>query len=304
MHSLTRRNFLKAATFGAATASLATQWASRADADPLGVPPGLQLYSVREVMPAEFDSTLKQVGAIGYKEVEMAGFYSKTAAEILSAMHASGLHVVSAHYGLDELRNDLNAKIDFAKQLGLHYMVCPGTSYPHPVPHGQKHPPMTLDDWKWNAEQFNKVGEATRKAGIQFGYHNHYDEFKPVEGKLPFDQLLEWCDPELVKFEMDVGWLVYAGHDPVAYMDKYPGRFPELHIKEIKIGTKPFADLHIHHGLPTTEIGRGEIDWKRVFTAARKGGMKYYFVEQETFPDMPMMEALKVDCEYLHGLKV
>jgi len=304
MRKLTRRSFIKEGTLGAAAISLATGRAPQAHADPLNVPVGLQLYSVRQVMPDKFEVTLNQVGAIGYKEVEMAGFYSKTAPQILSAMKAAGLRVISAHYGLDELRQNLNEKIDFARQLGLQYMICPGTSYPHPLSPGQKRPPMSLDDWKWNADQFNQVGEQVKKAGMQFGYHNHYNEFKPVDGKIPFDQLLKWCDPELVKIEIDVGWMVYAGFDPVDYMTKHPGRFPQLHVKEMRIGTKPWADLHVEHGLPTTEIGRGEIDWKRVFVAARKGGMKHYYVEQETFPDMPMMEALKADYEYLHRLKV
>lgn len=302
MKKLTRRGFLQAGASGAAAVALGTRWIAPAAASPQNLPVGLQLYSVREVLPHDFEGTLNQVGAIGYREVEMAGFNGKTPAQILSALGAARLRVISAHYGLDELRNDLSAKIDFAHQLGLQYMICPGTSYPHPLPPGKEHPPLSLDDWKWNADEFNKVGEQTRKAGIQFGYHNHYNEFRPVDGKVPFDQLLEWCDPQLVKFEIDVGWMVYAGFDPVEYMTKHPGRFPELHVKEIKLGTPTFADLHVQHGLPTTEIGRGAIDWKRVFAAARQGGMKHYFVEQETFPDMPMMEALKADYDYLHSL--
>ncbi|MGA3328131.1 MAG: sugar phosphate isomerase/epimerase [Terriglobia bacterium] len=303
MPKLTRRGFLREGALSAAAVSMAIPWTSSGYANPLNLPIGLQLYSVRKALPESFDGTLKQVGAMGYKEVEMAGFYSKTPAEILMSMHAAGLRVVSAHYGLDELRNDLSGKIDFAKQLGLQYMICPGTSFPHPQPRlpGQKAPVLTLDDWKWNADQFNMVGEQTRKAGIQFGYHNHYNEFKPVDGKVPYNQLFTWCDPQLVKFEIDVGWMVYAGLDPLDYMKKYPGRFPELHIKEVKIGTKPFADLH--GGLPTTEVGRGAIDWKRIFAGARQAGVKHIFVEQEEFPDLPMMEALKADCDYLQSLK-
>jgi len=301
MKRLTRRRFLKEGALSTAVASLAMEWTSSASANPLNLPIGLQLYSVRKALPTDFDGTLKQVGAMGYKEVEMAGFYSKTPSEILSSLRAAGLSAISAHYGLDELRENISEKIDFAKQLGLHYMICPGTSYPHPLPPGTKHPPMTLDDWKWNADQFNKVGEATKKAGIQFGYHNHYNELKPIDGTIPYNQLFTWCDPQLVKFEIDVGWMVYAGFDPVDYMTKYPGRFPELHIKEIKIGTKPWADLH--GGLPTTEMGRGAINWKRIFSVARKAGVKHIFIEQEEFPDLPMMEALKADYDYLHSLK-
>jgi sugar phosphate isomerase/epimerase len=303
MLTLTRRNFLKSATVTAATLAAAGKEALRLDANALGLPVGLQLYTVRQELAENFDGTLKQVGEIGYREVEAAGYYNKTAQEFLSSLRAVGLTIPSAHYSLSQLQADLPHEIDFAKQLGLKYMICPGPGRPshqrRPAARG-RHFVVTLDDWKWNADQFNKIGAETKKAGIQFGYHNHFIEFRLTDGVIPYDQLLRWCNPDLVKFEIDVGWMVYAGFDPIHYMTRYPGRFPELHIKGVRKGYKPSE----RHGreFPTAELGRGEIDWKHIFAVAPKAGVKHYYVEQESFPDMPVMAAINVDYEYLHEL--
>jgi sugar phosphate isomerase/epimerase len=303
MKRLTRRSFLKDGALGTLALSAAAGWASPAKANPLGLPVGMQLYTVRQELARDFDGTLRQVADIGYREVEMAGFYSKTPAEILRSMRSVGLKVISAHYSLEELQQDLSGKMAFAKELGLQYMICPGITSPHPQAHPSKQWNFTLDDWKWNAEQFNKVGAETKKAGIQFGYHNHYHDFERIDGKIPYNEMLEWCDPRFVKFEIDVGWMVYSGFDPIHYMTRYPGRFPELHIKGVKVGSKPFVSLH-PGGFPTAELGRDDkVNWKRVFAVARTAGVRHYYLEQESFPDMPLMEALKVDYDYLHSLK-
>lgn len=302
MATFTRRGFLKGAALGAA--ALAGKGALRLDANPLGLPVGLQLYTVRQDLAKDFDGTLRQVAAIGYREVEAAGYYNKTAPEILKSLRAAGLRMPSAHYPMPELQSGLSGKIDFAKQLGLEYMIC---SVPGRPPHLKEAAParrrfaMTLDDWKWNADQFNKIGAETKKAGIQFGYHNHPFEFQRIDGKVVYDQLLKWCDPNLVKFEIDIGWMIYAGSDPVEYMTRYPGRFPELHVKGVKKGYT--AATRTGREFPTAELGRGEIDWKNIFAVAPKAGVKHYYVEQESFPDMPVMAAIKVDYQYLHQLK-
>ncbi len=289
---------------GAAALAAAGKGALRLDANALGLPVGLQLYTVRQELARDFDGTLKQVADIGYREVEAAGYYNKTAPEFLRSLRAVGLRMPSAHYSMSQLQTGLRQQIDFAKQLGLEYMICPGPGLP---PHRRRHSSgrrrfvMTLDDWKWNADQFNKIGAETKKAGIQFGYHNHFIEFKKIDGKVVYNQLLRWTDPELVKFEIDIGWMVYAGADPIDYMTRYPGRFPELHIKGVKKGYNPSARRG--HEFPTAELGRGKIDWKRIFAVAPKAGVKHYYVEQESFPDMPVMAALKVDYQYLHQLK-
>jgi sugar phosphate isomerase/epimerase len=304
MMTFTRRIFLKRASLGAAALAAAGEGALRLDANALGLPVGLQLYTVRQELAKDFEGTLKQVAEIGYREVEAAGYYNKTAPQFLSSLRAAGLTMPSAHYPFALLQTDLPQQIDFAKQLGLKYMICPVPGLPpnqrRSLPR-RRHFAMTLDDWKWNADQFNKIGAETKKAGIQFGYHNHFFAFRRVNGVVPYDQLLRWCDPDLVKFEIDIGWMVYAGFDPIHYMTRYPGRFPELHIKGVKKGYKP-SDRR-GRGFPTAELGRGEIDWKHIFAVAPRAGVKHYYLEQESFPDMPVMAALKVDYEYLHHLK-
>jgi sugar phosphate isomerase/epimerase len=304
MATFTRRSFLKSTTIGAAILAIEGKGPALLDASALGLPVGLQLYTVRQELAKDFNGTLKHVADIGYREVEAAGYYNKTAQQFLSSLRAVGLRMPSAHYSMSQLQDGLSQQIDFARQLGLSYMICPGPGRP---PHQRRtasqkrHFELTLDDWKWNADQFNKIGAETKKAGIQFGYHNHFIEFRRTDGVIPYDELLRACNPDLVKFEIDVGWMVYAGFDPIHYMTRYPGRFPELHIKGVKKGYKPSEG----HGreFPTAELGRGEIAWKRIFAVAPRAGVKHYYVEQESFPDMTVMAALKVDYEYLHELQ-
>lgn len=310
---ISRRTFLQksAMSLAAATGYLSTG-PVRLHADPLGLPIGLQLYTVKDELEKDFDGTLRQVGAIGYKEVEMAGFYNKKPAEILEALEAAGLRCTSAHYPLIELQISLDEKIAFAKELGLKYMICsfPWIADPSRFQAGAKDQMdfvramwngMTLDDWKWNAEQFNKAGEQTKKAGIQFGYHNHNLEFKAFDGVVALDELLRQTDAEFVTWQLDCGWATAAGQDSVAYLTKYPGRFALLHVKDVKPGFKPTTGLEETH---TTEVGHGAIDWKKIFVAAKKAGVKGYFVEQEGPFAKPPLEAIKISYNYLHKLKV
>jgi len=308
---ISRRQFLSKSAMSLAAAYLSAG-SSRLAADPLGLPIGLQLYTVKDELAKDFDGTLRQVGAIGYKEVEMAGFYNKKAAEVRQSLDAAGLRGTSAHYPLLELLSSLDEKIAFAKELGLKYMICsfPWIADPSRFQTGVKDQMdfaramwsgLTLDDWKWNAEQFNKVGEQTMKAGIQFGYHNHNLEFKSFDGVIAYDELLRLTDAKLVQHQLDCGWVAAAGHDPVAYLQKYPGRFSLLHVKDPKRGFTPSLELEAAH---TTEIGSGAVDWKKVFAAAKKAGVKGYFVEQEPPFEKPPLEAIKISYNYLHKLKV
>jgi sugar phosphate isomerase/epimerase len=166
---------------------------------------------------------------------------------------------------------------------------------------------LTLDDYKWSAEQFNKVGEQVKQAGLQLAYHNHNFEFKKFEGGVTgYDEFLHLTDPGLVKLEMDCGWVTVAGHDPVAYLNKFPDRYKLLHIKDFKKGFTPTHSLgQTGDNAPVpTELGRGGIDYSKIF-AASKGHIDSLFVEQEPpFKEMPALEAMKVDYEYLHNLHV
>ena len=300
----TRRDFLKLAG-AASVATLAFNRPLELAAYPLGLPLGLQLYSLREVLPKDFDGTLKQVAAAGYKEVEAAGFYAMSAQEFKQSVDAAGLRCVSAHYPLSMLQPQLESIVEYAKELGLQYIVCssPSLQDPSRVKVSPKEPgyheawvqAFTLDDWKWNAEQFNQIGQRIKGQGMQFGYHNHTTEFRKQKNVVPYDELIKLTDPELVTFEMDCGWVAVAGYSPAEYLTKYPTRITMLHVKDfdLKKGTE-----HPQ----STELGRGSIDYRPIFEAAKKGGhLTHYFVEQEEF-DMPPLEAIRMDAEYLQKL--
>jgi sugar phosphate isomerase/epimerase len=159
---------------------------------------------------------------------------------------------------------------------------------------------FTADDWRWNTEQFNKIGAQVKKAGLQFGYHNHGVEFREFDGKIAFDELLHNTDPDLVVMEMDCGWVANAGFDPVDYLTRYPKRFHLLHVKDLQKGFKANTGFDIHG----TEIGHGTLDWPRIFKAAKSSGVKGYFVEQEPPYARPPLEEIKISYDYLHQLKM
>jgi sugar phosphate isomerase/epimerase len=301
MNTISRRIFLK--TSAAACAAVWTG-APRLMANPLGLPIGLQLYSVRDLLPKDYEATLRQLGALGYSEVEAAGFFGHTSAQVKQAMDHAGLTCVSAHYPLRDLLPKVDETIQFGKDLGLKYIVCasPWLKDPSRV----KDPgsraardAMTLDDWRWNAEQFNRIGERVNAAGIRFAYHNHTAEFRSENGVVFYDELMKATDPAKVTFEMDCGWVVVGGKNPVDYLTRYPTRISMLHVKEFKMsGWTPGPDPP-----PSTEMGRGSIDYRPIFEAAKKGRIEHAFVEQEEF-DMPPMDALKIDADYMRALTV
>ena len=302
----TRRDFLKIAG-AASVAAVAFRDALPLAGYPLGLPLGLQLYSLREILPKDFEGTLKAVAAAGYTEVEAAGYYTMSAPDFKQAMTTAGLNCVSGHYPLDLLRPNLENVLNYAKELGLQYVVCssPALKDPSRVKLSPKDPgyheawvqAFTVDDWKWNAEQFNQIAGRVKGYGMKFGYHNHTAEFHKIGKTVGYDVLLQQTDPELVTFEMDCGWVSVAGYSPVEYLTKYPTRISMLHVKDfdLKKGTE-----HVQ----STELGHGTIDYGPIFAAAKKGGhLTHYFVEQEDF-DMPPLEAIKIDAEYMQNLKV
>jgi sugar phosphate isomerase/epimerase len=223
---------------------------------------GLQLFTVRDLMKQDFDGTVAGVAQIGYKEVEFAGDSGRSPQEARAALDKNGLTSPSAHSPLEALEKNLAATIDAAHVIGQTFIVCP---YIDAGMHN-------ADGWKRLAETFNRTGEATQKAGIQFAYHNHSFEFAKTDGlggKLPYDFLLTETDPKLVKMEMDLCWMTVGGQDPVAYFNKYPGRFPLVHVKDwTNQGAGPedytFAVGHSVEG-HLTNVGSGSIDWKRIF---------------------------------------
>jgi sugar phosphate isomerase/epimerase len=287
-----RREFLRntALAMGAMAAGTAR---ANLFANPYGLPIGLQLYTLRDDLAKDVPGTLQKVAAIGYKEVELYDNYGKNSREMRKLLKDHGLTAPSAHYVLQQVESSWPQQIEYAKAIGLKYMVNAIL-----LPDQRK----TLDDYKRLVDVFSKAGEQTKKVGIQFCYHDHNFEFQTLDGVMPYQFLLEKLDPNLVQFEMDCFWVVHAGHDPVEFFNKYPGRFPLLHIKGLKAGIPPTQEFDARPGI-FTPVGKGTIDWKRIFEAAPKGGMKHFFVEQD-YCEIPPLESVKISYEYLHNLTV
>jgi len=247
---------------------------------------GLQLYTVRDAMQKDPSATLAQVSKIGYNSVEGATytgsqkFYGMEAAEFSRVLKQNGLIMPSSHYRLGEektngetvkgtLMTDWDKAVDDAAAVGVKYMVC---AYLSDSERGG------LDHYKKVAEQLNKAGERCKKSGIQLCYHNHNFEFVKQDNKFPYDVLLDDTDKNLVKMEMDMYWVTKANQDPIALINKHPGRFPLWHVKDMdKTAEHSFA-----------EVGNGSIDFKKIFKYAEKAGLKYFFVEQDKTPGDPM----------------
>jgi len=248
---------------------------------------GLQLYTVRDLMKQDFDGTIAGVAKIGYKEVEFAGYFGKTPKEVRATLDKNGLTSPSAHHPMDappaehgkmpNLTDNLQEIIDGAHIIGQKFLVCPYLDAKS----------RTADGYKRLAESCNRVGEATQKAGIQFAYHNHSFEFEKVDGldTLPFDYLLSQTDRKNVKIEMDLCWITVGGQDPIAYFNKYPGRFPLVHVKDwSKEGSDPGGNVGaVGHAVTghITNVGSGSIDWKNIFSHSEKAGIQHYLVEND-----------------------
>jgi sugar phosphate isomerase/epimerase len=290
-----RRDFLKTSSAALVGASLLSS--TELHAQTLHLPLAIQLYSVRELLPTDFTGTLKKLHGLGYRQVEAAGYYNHSAAEVKQAMKEAGLNLVSSHHPSGDLQKNFDKILAFEKELGVQYIICasPGKKDPS----AGNRAPMTLDDWKWNADELNKFGERVNAAGLKFGYHNHYPEFHKTDGVVPYDLLMSRTDPSKVVFEMDCGWVIVGGGDPIAYLQKYANRIAMLHVKDFKKSAAPFSETNRP---AIAELGRGFIDYAPILKAAAKTGhIKHCFVEQEGF-DMPPMESLKVDADYMRKL--
>ncbi len=292
-HAMNRRRFLETA----ATISAATLFSSRsgwAAGEHKINKIGVQLYTVRDLMKEDFDGTIAKVAQVGYKEVEFAGYFNHTAQQVKDILQKNGLTAPSTHVQYDELDEKFPSVIEFSKTVGMDYIICPW------IPEELRKSP---DIWKQASDKFNKCGEQTKKAGMQFGYHNHWFEFLPTNGKLPYDELLKDCDPNLVKMEMDLCWAVAAGADPVKYFEKDPGRFPLVHVKDLKTKPKITSGGAQNYGdtVDLTEVGSGIIDWKRIFAHSQQAGIKHYIVEHD-HPKQPI-ESITKSYQYLENLR-
>ena len=292
-----RRTFIQSGT-AAMLCSTGVLSTARAFAQSLRLPVGIQLYSVREMLPKDYAGTLKLLGSLGYREVEAAGFYNRPPQEIKQDLQAANLKCVSAHYNSDLLHQKFDEILAFHKELGTQNIICSSPGFRTPDP-SQKGRVQSIDDWRWNAEEFNKFGAKASAAGFRFGYHNHVHEFATTEGMIPYDVLLKETDPAHVTMELDCGWAMVAGADPVELLRKHPTRISMLHVKDF---IKPANGATDREAFKNTELGRGFIDYKPIFAeAAKTKNVKHVFVEQEGF-DVPAEESLKIDAAYMQGL--
>jgi len=245
---------------------------------PLG-PLGLQLYTLRREMAQGVDATFARVAEIGYREVEFAGYYGRSPAEIRIGLAVAGLSSPSAHVDMNAVFTDWPNTLDIANTIGHRYLVVPS------VPRAMS---VTLDHWRAVADIFNRAAAEARAAGIQFAYHNHASEFLPIDGQIPFDLLCEQADPDLVQIELDLFWIVHGGGDPMAFFERWPGRVPMVHVKD-----------RTEAGI-MTEVGAGIIDWEEIFGARARAGMRHYFVEH----DQPVegFESVSASFDYLSRL--
>lgn len=221
---------------------------------------GVQLYTVRALMQSDFEGTLRQVAAIGYRNVEFAGYFNRTPREVRAILNRHHLAAPSSHIPIEKLENGWDRTLADAHVMGHQYLVVAWT------PAERR---RTIDDWRRIGDLFTQAGRAAKAAGIKFAYHNHDYEFAPMEGQVPFDILLQSSDPTYVKIEMDLYWIRKGGHDPLAYFHAWPGRFPMVHVKDMT------ADGRM------ADVGAGAIDWHAIFAQRVRAGIRYYFVEHD-----------------------
>ena len=258
---------------------------------------GIQLYTVRDALKRDYDGTLAKLAAMGYREVESGRDHDKPPKQMREALMRYGLTSPSYHVDWNSLGADWPKVIEDNKIVGRTYLVNPW------IDEEVRNKP---DGWKHAAETLNRAGETAQKAGIQFAYHNHWMEFVPLDdGKLPYDVLLENCDPNLVKMQMDLGWITVGGQDPVKYFERYPGRFPMVHVKDVhevpdaaSVRGGRFAGENM---TILADVGSGIIDWKRIFAHSEQAGIKHYFVEHDNPKDS--METARVSYRYLEHLR-
>jgi len=294
-----RRDFIKTASMLAAGSILLPQISCKPGKSitrgkTTGKVIGLQLYTLRDQLPKDLEGTLKKVAEIGYKNVEGYDYKNrmilgKTPVEFRKIVEDLGMKLPSMHV-VTELTT-AESKVDILDQwkttvedmasIDMKYVV-----YAIIAEAERK----TLDDFKKWAERFNHFGEICKQAGCQFAYHNHDFEFKPMEGQMLYDILLKGTDPELVKFEIDLYWITKAGQDPVAYIEKNPGRFEIYHIKDME--NSPEKTF--------TEVGQGTVNFERVFKVRDTAGMKMFFVEQDR-TKIDRFKSIKMSFDYLNN---
>lgn len=244
---------------------------------------GIQLYTFREAMLNDAAGTLKKIAALGYKQIETARsvkghYYGLSAKEMKKVCSDLGMTLRSGHAHIDD---KWKQTIDEAAASGQEYLIC--STMPSS---GQ-----TADNYKKVAEQFNKAGEDCKRNGIKFGYHNHEYEFESEGGEVLYDILLKNTVPGLVHMELDLGWVLVGGKNPLDYFKNHPGRFPLWHLKDMEVVKKH-----------SVEFGKGQLDIITMLKNADASGLKVMFVEQEEYAVGPF-ESMKENMEYLKKIR-
>ena len=284
MPVISRRGFFKTAVMDAAVAGFLS---TDVFANPLGMPIGCQTYPVRAMIAQDFPGTIKQLANAGFQRIELcspvgyarAGFASIApykGPELRKILSDTGLQCESSHFDIKELRENLPGRIAWAKDIGLTQMMVPSLN-------GPRNP--TMDDVKRAADEYNKIGEQIASAGIQAGLHNENFELSMVEGKRTYDLLFDLLDPKLIKFQFQVS-TISQGYDAAEYFTRYPGRFISMHVQGWSATARKIA-----------AVGQDSLDWKKIFRAAKIGGIKNYFVEMN-------LDLMRASVPYLRNLQV
>ena len=287
MAEMSRREFAKTAAMYAAAAGLGSGSAPDLRANPLGLPIGCQTWPVRDMIAKDFPGTIKQLAASGFQSIELcspvgyadsgfAGLGKYSGAELRKIMSDAGVTCVSSHFSIQELRDNQDGRIAWAKEVGITQMIVPTLN-------GPKQP--TMDDVKRAADEYNKMGARSAEAGIQQGLHNEDFELSTVDGKRTYDLLLDLLNPKLIKFQFQIS-TISEGYDAADYFSKYPGRFNSMHVQGWSTSAKKIVP-----------VGQDSLDWKRIFTAAKSGGVKNYFVEMK-------LEMMQASVPFLRKLQV
>ena len=281
---------------------------------------GLQLFSIPKILVQDFKGTMKMLAQIGFKELELFGpypFSAETAKErwkpigeslgiektgyfgldikdFKKILEDNGLSTPAMHIDIETLKTRLSETAEAANLLGQRYVIIPSAPTR-----------STLDEYKKDADEFNEIGAKADKLGLRFGYHNHGNGLKAIDGQVPFELIMERTDPKLVDFEMDIYWTTAGGIDPSAYLDKYPGRFRLMHVKDMVKdvrfsgdGGNPQQWIELFPFM--TDAGSGVLDLKKILTHAKTSGVQHFFVERDLAPNPD--EALKKAYQYLTTL--
>ncbi len=301
---ISRRDFLR----NSMTAAVAAGWlgatARKAEADPLGMPIGFQGYDVRLLLIDNWDRGWDEIKKIGFQSIDLVSFkgygYENSplanmpAKQIREKLDSIGMICENCQFYYPELHDEFDAKMEFCHTLRLKYVI----SAP-----SREHM-KTIDDWKWHADQFNILGEKVKKAGFQFGYHNHEIEFLDIDGQTPYDVLMKYSDPELVKFQIDVGNLTFGGKDALTYLKRYSQRYFSMHAKDYLPGKA------------SVPVGQGTLPWPEIFATVKKTTIKNYFAEVAAYSvgsinGKPLtawptdsIDQLRQSYAYLHHLNV